>query len=394
MHASSHKVLYVHFNTAGSWLYSKYAYALKSAGAEVSIVCLDQPPELIISGFYDGLIPVTILSHSAVLTGKSKMVKELERIKSRIQKRLVIHKLRHHLKISRPTHLVAGDPFALAVCASIMDEMRARLIYVPFEFYPEHVGANARQMAKFTAYEERHLHKASTAIFLGDSILSYYHKKYSFLADKAHVVYSSWPTCQNKVALRLRADAGVDAGKKIILYQGSVQSDRGLVNVVKALKSLPDNTMFVILGYGPECDFLDQCAVKLGVREKIKFLPPVPQQALMSYTKDADVGIIPLFNVKSHRYACPGKLFEYIAAELPLVVSDMPDLKRIVAQNRLGEVYASDSIEDLTRALSRLLENKVYRMECVMNARQAQSSYLSWEKQSDKLCGIIFEDGE
>jgi glycosyltransferase involved in cell wall biosynthesis len=134
---------------------------------------------------------------------------------------------------------------------------------------------------------------------------------------------------------------------------------------------------------------LKQCAVDLGVRERLLLLPPVPQAELMSYTKDADIGIIPLLGVKSHPYACPGKLFEYIGAELPIVVSDMPNLKLLVEKYGLGEVYPADSVECLTEALARLLKNDSYRKQCAGNARKGQLEDLCWEKQSAKLCEIV-----
>jgi glycosyltransferase involved in cell wall biosynthesis len=191
--------------------------------------------------------------------------------------------------------------------------------------------------------------------------------------------------------LRLRKAVNAGNDKKIILYQGIIELDRGLLNVVRALKKLPADTLFVTVGYGSATGALEQCALELGIRERLLLLPPVPQAELMSYTKDADIGIIPLLGVKSHPYACPGKLFEYIGAELPLVVSDMPNLKLLVEKYGLGEVYPADSVEHLTEAVSRLLRSDSYRKQCAGNARKGQLEDLCWEKQSARLCDIVFK---
>jgi len=389
MAASHPKVSYVHFNTAGNWLFPKYAHALKVAGAEVEIACLDQPREAQVVGAYDSQVPSTVFGYAHRFTAAWKPARELQRIFARIARFRAMRRLTRHLSGLKPTHVIAGDPPALAVCDSLSKRLGARLIYTPFEFYPKVAGANARQWSKYQACERRHLESASAVVFLGDSILDYYEKNYPRIAGKGCVVYSSWPTCDKVQGLRLRREAGIRGEKKIILYQGVIEADRGLLNAVAALKYLPESTVLVVLGYGAGKAELQEHALKLKVNEQVAIVPPVPQPALMSYTQDADIGIIPLLDVKSHRFACPGKLFEYIAAGLPLVVSNMPDLKRIVQKYRLGEVFAWDSVEGLAAALSKLLQDESYRKACSSNANRAQQQDLSWEKQGTRFCNAV-----
>lgn len=390
MGASHPKISYVHFNTAGNWLFPKYATALKAAGAEVEIACLDQPRNAQVIGSYDSQVPSTVFGYARTVTAVWKPARELQRILGRIARFKAIRRLTRHLTNRKPTHLIAGDPPSLAVCDWVSRRLAARLIYTPFEFYPKVAGANARQWLKYQAHEQRHLESTSAIVFLGDSILNYYEKEYPGIAAKSHVVYSSWPTCGEGVELRLRREAKISGEKKIILYQGVIAADRGLLNAVAALQFLSESTILVVLGYGAGKAELQERARELKVSERVVIVPPVPQPSLMSYTRDADIGIIPLLDVKSHSYACPGKLFEYIAAGLPLVVSNMPDLKRIVQKYGLGEVYAWDSVEGLANALSKLLDSENYRIACSSNARTAQQRDLSWERQSARFCEAVF----
>ena len=390
MGASHPKISYVHFNTAGNWLFPKYAYALQAAGAEVEIACLDHPRDARVIGSYDSRVPATIFGYTHRITAGWKPGREVQRILGRIAKSSAIRKLTRHLTDLRPTHVIAGDPPSLAVCDWVSRRIGARLIYTPFEFYPKVAGANARQWSRYQAYEQRHIESTSAVVFLGDSILNYYAKQFPGIAGRSCVVYSSWPTCSEVGELRLRREAGINGSKRIVLYQGVIEADRGLLNAVAALKFLSAGTLLVVLGYGAGKAELEERALELKVNDRVLIVPPVPQPLLMSYTSDADVGIIPLLDVKSHSYACPGKLFEYIAAGLPLVVSDMPDLKRIVQKYGLGEVYAWNSVEGLAAALSKLLESESYRKTCSSNARIAQLKDLSWERQSARFCEAIF----
>ena len=390
MGATHPKISYVHFNTAGNWLFPKYAYALKAAGAEVEIACLDQPRDAHVIGSYDLQVPATVFGYTRPVTAGWKPGRELQRILGRLAKFLAIRRLTQHLTKLKPTHLIAGDPPSLAVCDLVSERMGARFIYTPFEFYPKVAGANARQWRRYQAYERHHIERAAEVVFLGDSILNYYVKQYPGIANKSHVVYSGWPTCAEVVELRLRREAGISGEKRIVLYQGVIEADRGLLNAVAALTFLSESTLLVILGYGAGKAELQERALELKVSDRVLIMPPVPQPELMSYTRDADIGIIPLLDVKSHSYACPGKLFEYIAAGLPLVVSDMPDLKRIVQKYGLGEVYAWNSVEGLATALSKLLNNDSYRNACSANANRAQLQDLSWERQRARFCEAVF----
>jgi glycosyltransferase involved in cell wall biosynthesis len=390
MSPGSTKIIYVHFNTAGGWLFGKYAYALMNAGAQVEIASVEQPPDQQVSGSYDRLVPTKVFGSSRVMIDRSKLGKEWQRLRHRFASTAALRALRRYIAASRPTHLLAGDPPGLALCVQAAQQCGAAVVYTPFEFYPKVAGDNARQTMKYQHDEQQHIRQASAVVFLGNTILEHYRQVYPALADKSHVIYSSWPGAGNNGELRLRKHANIAANRVVILYQGIIEKDRGLLNVVRALGSVPGDPLFIILGYGSIAGELQQCATELGLRDRLLILPPVPQAELVSYTRDADIGIIPLLDAKSYRYACPGKLFEYIAAGLALVVSDMPDLRKIVQQYELGEVYPSASISDLARALARLTADTDYRRRCAANSRKAQSEELCWEKQAAKFCGIVF----
>jgi glycosyltransferase involved in cell wall biosynthesis len=159
--------------------------------------------------------------------------------------------------------------------------------------------------------------------------------------------------------------------------------------VITAVAALPKRAYFVTVGYGRGGEELTACALAASVKDRVMQLPSVPQAELMNYTADADIGVIPLRDVRSHRFACPGKLFEYIGAGLPLVVSDMPDLQRFVAGYGLGEVFKSGDTSDLARALGALAESFEYRRQCSQRCRALHESTVCWEVQSGKMCDII-----
>ena len=72
-------------------------------------------------------------------------------------------------------------------------------------------------------------------------------------------------------------------------------------------------------------------AEQLGLGPRVHFRAPVPLAELLSYSAQADVGVTLLEDTcENHRLALPNKAFEYIAAGLPVVASELPELRRLV----------------------------------------------------------------
>jgi glycosyltransferase involved in cell wall biosynthesis len=159
--------------------------------------------------------------------------------------------------------------------------------------------------------------------------------------------------------------------------------------MIEALPRLGSDVVFVMIGYGSAQAMVENRAKALGVGERVHHLPPVPQAELLAYTADASVGVIPLLREKSHLYACPGKLFEYIGAGIPIVVSDMPNLKLIVEKYGIGGVFEAGNSKSAAEVLRGLLENGQTRQRCIDNVRKAHQSELNWEHQRQKLSAAV-----
>ena len=63
----------------------------------------------------------------------------------------------------------------------------------------------------------------------------------------------------------------------------------------------------------------------------------MPLDRLLEHTADADVGVSLLQDTcENHRLALPNKVFEYVAAGVPVVVSDLPELTGLVEEHGIG----------------------------------------------------------
>lgn len=144
-------------------------------------------------------------------------------------------------------------------------------------------------------------------------------------------------------------------GEHLLIYQGILVQNRGLPEIVAAMEQLPEMRL-VIVGYGPLRDELASLRDDSSARERVVLLDAVPFEKLMSYTAAADIGVIPLVgSCLSYRLAAPNKLFEFMAAGLPVVATDLEEMARYVREERAGalipEPVTADSIADAVRRL-------------------------------------------
>ncbi|WP_444922761.1 glycosyltransferase family 4 protein [Microbulbifer sp. DLAB2-AF] len=166
----------------------------------------------------------------------------------------------------------------------------------------------------------------------------------------------------------------------IVLYQGGLQQGRGLKNFVNAAIAIP-NSYFVLIGGGRQASELHEYSVELELEGRVFFIPTQSLDQLPLFTSSADIGVQPIENTCLNHYTTDSnKLFEYIIAGLPVVASRLPEISKIVKENKVGLLSDPGCKESLHRAISQLVNNKSLRDECSRNSREAAKK-LSWEEQ-------------
>lgn len=186
---------------------------------------------------------------------------------------------------------------------------------------------------------------------------------------------------------RIRQELQLDQPWPIVLYQGGLQQGRGL-NLLVDVAAKIEQTYFVFIGGGRMATALQRQAELLGVTDRVRFIPTVPLAELPVYTASADIGVQPLENTcLNHFTTDSNKLFEYVAAGLPVVATDLPEIRLLVRGYDLGLLFPSGNTEHLTEALKRLLEDNALRNTYKANANRA-ARLLTWEAQEQELISL------
>jgi len=117
----------------------------------------------------------------------------------------------------------------------------------------------------------------------------------------------------------------------------SPEFQRGIEQLIDAIRDVPDATL-VLLGYGELEGWLRERAAA-DATNRIAVLPAVPPAELIGWVASADVAAMPIQpTTLNHRLTTPNKLFEAIAADVPVVASDLPGMATIVRETGCGRL--------------------------------------------------------
>lgn len=186
----------------------------------------------------------------------------------------------------------------------------------------------------------------------------------------------------------LRKKFNIPSSTTILIYQGMIHHGRGLRTVFEFLRKNEDYIFFIV-GDGSQKNFYENLAAEMKIDHKIIFVGKVPQTELLKYTKGSDIGVSLIENISlSYFYALPNKLFEYIMAEIPCVVSNLPQMDKVIKEYKVGISVALEDLTQLDSALKRISQDIIFREELIRNCAKA-SRELNWEKEIEKLFTLL-----
>lgn len=189
----------------------------------------------------------------------------------------------------------------------------------------------------------------------------------------------------NKVPLREILD--LPENEKILLYQGGIQTGRGLDKLIQATPLFKEGTL-VLIGDGKIKTELQKMVNDMNLNHKVKFLPKVPLEHLPNYTRNGYLGFQVLNNICFNHYsASSNKLFEYMSSEVPVVACDFPEIKKVVEGEKTGICVDSHDYKEIAEAVNALLTDKELYESCRKNARYAKDKY-NWEVEKKNFLKI------
>jgi len=186
-----------------------------------------------------------------------------------------------------------------------------------------------------------------------------------------------------------RDKLGIPAEERIILYMGKVTWGRGIETGIQSLKYL-SQVSCVVFGSG-----LDGYIAELrwfiqneGLADRVYFFDEVPFDEVTRNAMSGDIGLVLHQNIGlNYYYVSPNKLFECMAAGLPVVGSNFPDLKKYIEGYNLGVTCDPESPKEIADAVNYILSDEGRYNEMKKNALEAAKIF-NWENESRKIVAL------
>jgi glycosyltransferase involved in cell wall biosynthesis len=176
----------------------------------------------------------------------------------------------------------------------------------------------------------------------------------------------------------------------VISYVGTLSGEhRGLDAVIEAMLAIgervPDARLLIV---GPESRYgrtLERLVTDRDVTDRVTFVGRVPFERVPSYIAASDVCLVPHRANPHTATTVPHKLFQYMAMEKPVLVTDIAPVARIVRETNAGHIVPADDGEVMAAAIVELARHPERMAELGANGRKAVEERYNWEIEAEEL---------
>ena len=291
----------------------------------------------------------------------------------------------------QPAALLVGhdlDGFLAGIRAK--RRLAAPLIYDSHELFPDYaaMGRPAYERRGWILYESRLIKHADLVFAVTPGRAEVMAERHGIPTPR---VIRNMPEASKQPAEPVaNIRQGLPDGSPVVLYSGGIQPTRGLEQLVAALAGLPQ-CVLVIMGSGGD-EYVEQLralAAEAGVEERVILRPPVRPHEVVAASSAADVGVVLNRNVSLNNWlSLPNKIYEYLAAGVPVVTSDSPEMAALVNEHEVGDTCDPESPGDIARAISAVLEDRERYERLRENARRVAPE-MTWEREAERFLGAV-----
>jgi glycosyltransferase involved in cell wall biosynthesis len=178
--------------------------------------------------------------------------------------------------------------------------------------------------------------------------------------------------------------------KALILYVGQLYPWKGVDTLIRAMARLPYASLEIVGGlpYEPDTERLEMLARSIGVQDQVRFTRFVPPGEMGARLSRATVTAVPLpDNLYARAFTSPLKIFEAMAAGVPVVASDLPAVREVIRDGRSGILVPPGDSDALAVALRKVIENPDLAVSLAREARREVEAY-TWDRRAAALRAV------
>lgn len=180
-----------------------------------------------------------------------------------------------------------------------------------------------------------------------------------------------------------RKKFGLNPDEFILVYTGHLYPWKGIDSIAPAFASIPEGVRLVIVG-GHKAD-LERVKAIVGNAPRVSFIGQRPREEISMWLAAADAALLPTsgkFEI-GKLYTSPLKLFEYLAAGLPILASDVPSSHEILDES-VATFVKPDDADDFLKKIDELKQ----RIWSEDRAKEKVLPY-SWKARGELIAVIL-----
>lgn len=150
-----------------------------------------------------------------------------------------------------------------------------------------------------------------------------------------------------------------------------------LFDSIKELKKKTPSIKLYVAGKGKLLDEYKQLAEKLGIQDNVSFLGYISDEDLIRYYNKCELFVLPSID---HNEGFGIVLLEALACKTPVVTTNIVGIAEDIKENNCGLIVEPKNINQLSNAISNLLEKKMKRNSMGENGRKLIEKKYTWKK--------------
>ncbi len=269
---------------------------------------------------------------------------------------------------------------------------RKGLVYDTHEYYMAMAGLDGKPLIRniWKGIESFIFPRVKYIYTICDSFCILYKKDYGKdLRTVRNLPYLHFQENDKEDARVLEIRNRIPPSRNLLLFQGAgINPHRGAEELVTAMKWLdPNKFHLLIIGGGDifleiEKRIHDEC-----LSDRITIEPKLPFESLRKVTRMADLGLsLDKPDNLNHRFGLPNKIFDYLHAGLPVLVSRLIELEKIVAQYQVGSFIENHEPSHIATCIEKIFEDPKQLQIWKSNTENVKKD-LNWEKEG----GIVLD---
>ncbi|WP_166974030.1 glycosyltransferase family 4 protein [Brevibacterium atlanticum] len=175
-------------------------------------------------------------------------------------------------------------------------------------------------------------------------------------------------------------------------FVGTLKPWHGTDRLITACAGLTGDFRLDIVGRGPEAEALEAQVRALDLTGRVHFHGALAPEAVPAALREFDLAVAPY--PAGENYFSPLKVYEYLAAGLPVVASAVGAIPGVLAESGAGILTDPTDTADLTRALQKLIDDGDLRAEMGARARSEALARHSWTQRCREILAPVEEPAE